>query len=375
MMSPEEKLILRCLHSIISGEPMGELPALDWDQVIQLAEVNRVIPILQSTIPEDAIPAAFSTRIDDSARRLRMRAAVMIDEFQRIHDELMMAAIEVIPIKGIAISQMAYPSPSMRYFDDLDLLVREEVGKDSLDILAKLGYEPHPNAPRPEWHHLVPYIHRKRGTMVEIHFDLVRRSNQGWGIDEIWDRSETGNLDSKPTRLLSTEDNLINTALHARHNLYQRLSSFLDIALLANTGGDERDFSTKLSRLAKDAGAICALEYCLEMSGRLLDIETLPDLECSASRRRIAYQVGGWNSLAPKSASLKQGPLPRITELFLMDSLRDSLSLAARLVAPPRSFIDSDGEGERTPLYRYALRFSSRLRQAVKQFVQMIRGE
>lgn len=374
-MTPEEQLILSCLHSIVSGEPLDGLPAVDWSNVFQLAEVNRVIPILQSTVPEDAIPALFSTRFNDSARRLRMRAAVMIDEFQRIRDELEMAAIEVIPIKGIAISQMAYPSPSMRYFDDLDLLVREEAGRDALTILSKLGYEPHPNAPRPEWHHLAPYIHRKRGTMVEIHVDLVRWSRKEWGIDEIWDRSESGKLESKSSRLLSTEDNLINTALHARHNLYRRLSSFLDIALLVNIGEDERDFSEKLSRLAKDAGASCALGYCLDMAGRLLNIEKLPNIECTGPRRWIAYQVGDWNSLAPKSASLKQGPLPRITELFLMDSLRDSLSLAARLAAPPRSFIESDGEHERTPLFGYVHRFGSRLKQAVKQIGQMIRGE
>jgi hypothetical protein len=374
-MSPEEQLILRCIHSLITSEPMGEPLAVDWDQVIHLAEVNRVTSILQSTLPKDTIPAEICTRIDALARRLRMRAGIMIDEFQRIRDQMAIAAIEVIPFKGIALSQTVYPSPSMRYFDDLDLLVREETGQDALEVLKTLDYEPHPNAPRPDWHHLPPFIHRKRGTMVEIHFDLIRRSSKGWSVDEIWDRSETDEIDEQTARLLSIEDNLIMTALHARHNLYQRLSSFIDLALVANVGRNKKGFSLELSRLAKDAGARCALGYSFDMASRLFEIETLPDIDCSASRQRIAYQVGGWKSLAPKHASLKQGPLPRITELILMDSLRDSLSLASRLIAPPRSFIDPEGSDARTPLFRYVHRFGSRAKQAVKQFRQMIRNE
>jgi len=373
-MSPEEELILRCVNSVITDEPLGEPPSLDWEQVFQLGEVNRLIPILSAILPEKSIPEEWIDRFERSARRRRMRAAVMIEEFQRILVEFTQADIRVIPIKGIAVSQQVYPSPSMRYFDDLDLLVEPQSGPDALNILKKIGYAEHPNAPHPDWHHLVPYIHRKRGTMIEIHVDLIRRSNERWNINGIWSRSRTAYLGDVSTLLLSSEDSLITSVLHARHNLYNRLSYFIDCALLARAMATDGQVTTRLSKLTREAGASSALGYVLSTASRLFGLEDMPGIDHGKVRYWPAKQIASWNSLDPKNATLRQGPLSKLMELFLMDSLRDSLSLAARLIAPPHSFI-AENSNERVPLMRYANRLSRRIRHAIRQFGQLIQGK
>ncbi len=321
-MSPEEQLVLRCVHSVIMDVPLGEPPSVDWEQVFFLGEINRLIPILHLTLPTGTLPDERVVRLERSARRRRMRAAVMIEEFQSIHAEFELAGIQVIPIKGVALSQQIYPSPSMRYFDDLDLLVKADAGQDALTVLEKMGYETHPNALRPDWHHLTPHIHRKRGTMVEIHIDLIRRAGQGWGINEIWNRSRTGMLGEVKTRLLSNEDALIFSVLHARHNLFNRLSFMLDSVLLAAALDSAGRSEANVSELAKDAGAICALDYTITRAGRLFALENLPEFGCSTVRLWMANRIVSWNSLAPKNATLKHGPLPRILELLLMDCIQ-----------------------------------------------------
>jgi hypothetical protein len=373
-MSPEEQLILRCVHSIIMDVPLGEPPAVDWEQVFILSEINRLIPILYLTLPSDSLPDEWIIRLEQSARRRRMRVAVMIEEFQRIHAEFAIAGIQVIPIKGVALSQQIYPSPSMRYFDDLDLLVKTDAGPDALVVLEKLGYEPHPNVPRPDWHHLAPYIHRKRGTMVEIHVDLIRRAGQGWGINEIWNRSRPGVLGEITTRLLSNEDALIFSVLHARHNLFNRLSFMLDSVLLAARLDPASRSEAMVSELAKDAGAICALDYTIAQAGRLFALENLPEFGCSPARLWIANRIVHWNSLTPKNATLIHGPLPRILELLLMDSARDGMSMVARLAAPPRTFITAGSDDQRGRLRPYANRLFQKTRQAFRQLSQIIRG-
>ncbi len=374
-MSPEEQLVLRCVHSVITDVPMGEPPAVDWEQVFNLGEINRLIPILHSTLPTDSLPEEWVVRFERAARRRRMRAAVMIEEFQSIHAEFVLAGIQVIPIKGVALSQQIYPSPSMRYFDDIDLLVKADAGQEALAVLEKMGYEAHPNAPRPDWHHLTPYVHRIRGTMVEIHVDLIRRAGQGWGINEIWNRSRTGILGEVTTRLLSNEDALIFTALHARHNLFNRLSFLLDSVLLASILDPAGQSNASVTALAKDAGAICALEYTFKRAGGLFSIENLPEFECNTTKLWIANRIVSWNSLTPMNATLEHGPLPRVLELLLMDSPRSSMSMAARLAAPPRTFIAPESDDQRGTLRQYVNRFFQRTRQAFRQLGQLVWGK
>jgi hypothetical protein len=399
-MSPEEKLILRCMRSVITDQPLGEPQLADWERLHYLADVNRVIPIVQATITAASMPEEWTARFEQSARRRRMRAAVMIEEFQRIHAEFYKAGIQVIPIKGIALSQQIYPSPSMRYFDDIDLLVKREEGQDALTVLEAMGYEAHPNAPRPEWHHLIPYVHRKRGVLVEIHIDLIRRAGTGWGIEEIWKRSKSGSLGEVMTSLLSNEDALIFTALHARHNLYNRLTFLLDGILLAlpleltdqkleaqelagqalagqalagqALAGQERD---RVLEMAKDAGAISALQYLIRKAGSLFELRELPEFGRRSRNLWIANRIAGWDSLDPKDATPKHGPLPRVMELLLMDSPRQSLAMAVRLAAPPRSFIEGDSGSQRGTIGRYIGRLFSRTKRSFIQLGTMVRGK
>ena len=366
-MTPEEQLVLRCARSIITNEPVGEPPTLDWEQVLHLAEVNRLAPIVSSALSIHALPEEWAERLENSARRSRMRTAVMIEEFQLIHAQLMITGIPIIPIKGIAISQQVYPSPSMRYYDDLDLLVPSADGQGAIMVLEKMGYEAHPNAPRPEWHHLTPHIHRKRGTMVEIHVDLIRRSGQGWPIDDIWNRSKSAILGEVSTTLLSDEDSLILTVLHARHNLFNRLVYMLDSSLMTAAASNDGQYWNTVSTLGEEAGAICALGYTLQTAERLFGSESLADLECSRSRISVANRIASWDSLEPKRSSLRQEPLSRMVEVLLMDSLGASISMAARLLFPPRSFMASESENQRVSFRHYLKRINRSARRAYRQ--------
>ena len=371
-MTPEEQLILRCLRSLITKEPLDVPSPLDWRQIFQFAETNRVTPIVNAALPDGAVPDDIDKQFEESARRSRMRAAVMLDEFRRIHESFTKIGITIIPFKGIAISQLLYPSPSMRHYDDLDILVRSEAGSDALAALINLGYVQHPNAPRPEWHHLPPYIHQKRGTLVEIHFDLIRRSKPGWEIEGIWERSENAMLGPCKTRLLSAEDTLIASVLHARHNLYHRLCGFIDFAL--QVWEKQPSNNGEFKRMVGDAGAEFALNYQAEMAARLLGLELWSFGHVAGARYWIADRIGGWNSLAAKRSSLKQGPLPRSLEMLLMDSFGDAISLGRSLLAPPPSLFDAETT-EEVPTSHYIRRLGRRLIRLIGQLRRLLQGD
>jgi hypothetical protein len=307
------------------------------------------------------------------ARQQRVRTAVMIEDFRALHRHLEAAGVAEIPFKGLALAHTAYPSPSLRFFDDIDLLVRRELAEAAEAALDRAGFIPHPNAPRPEWHHLVPHIHRHHGTAVEIHTDLVRRGRPGWPVEEIRRRATPGEIAGVPCLLLAPADALLATALHARHNLYNRLSFFLDAALLARQLEGHLGPGGEVEALAREAGSRVALSHLLEVAGRLFGAPLPGPPSAAPWRARLAARVGGWRELAPPAEGLRQGPLPRLIELALMDSWADTVAMAWRLLFPPADFVRAGYSGHGSAAGGYGRRIYRRARLAAAQLAHLRR--
>jgi hypothetical protein len=297
----------------------------------------------------------------------------MIQDFKTTHRALVENGVRVMPIKGIALAHTVYPTVSLRYFDDIDLLVPAGEAAKAEETLQRNGYIIHPRAPKPDWHHLPPYIHQKHNTMIEIHTDLIRRARPGWNIEGIWERAKKGAIDDQESWLMADDDALLYTALHARHNLYDRLSYFLDAVLLARQIPTDEAIWTNLMAKAGEAGGTAALVHILDTGSRLFDLESLPHLTRSRSQRWLANKVGGWQTLKPASTALQKGPLPKLIELFLMDSWGDSLRLAGRLIAPPPEFVSQGYGGSENKTAGYGKRLIQRLTLAAGQFVKVVR--
>jgi hypothetical protein len=279
----------------------------------------------------------------------------------------------MMPIKGITLAHTIYPSVSLRYFDDIDLLVRPEDGRQALESLKKIGYIIHPRAPKPDWHHLPPHVHHKHNTMIEIHTDLIRRSGPGWPIEDIWDRAGKASIAGLETWLMSDEDALIYTALHARHNLYNRLSYFLDGLLLAHKIPSDDANQRQLLIQAREAGGQAALAHILAAGSSLFDLETGLQVPRSTAEKWLANKIGGWQTLEPGRSPHKPGPLTKLIELLLMDSMGDGFRLAGRLILPEPEFI-SEGYGTENKTAGYGKRLLQRLGLAAGQLVKVVRN-
>jgi hypothetical protein len=375
----EHQLLLQTLHALITGEPITQLPTVHWPTTLQLAAAHKLTPILHHTIPTPLIPAEPAAQLNQAARQQRMRTAVLIQDFQTIHTALVSAGIQAIPLKGIALAHTIYPSPTLRYFDDLDILVPAASAPVALATLQQLGYILHPNVTKPEWHHLPAHIHPQHGTTVEIHTDLIRRARPGWNLDEIWSRAQPGRIAGQDTLLLSTADALIYTALHARHNLFNRLSFFVDAALLARqlaeTQGNSGELrGTKerldLALLARQAGAQTALYHLLSTSQSLFSLPPSPNPLIPTTSSWLSQRIAGWQTLTPPQSNLRQGPIPHLLELLLMDSWADSLHMAGRILFPPADFVQ-EGYGSAG----YGKRLLHRTGLATGQLLKLLRGK
>ncbi|MCB0007420.1 MAG: nucleotidyltransferase family protein, partial [Anaerolineales bacterium] len=154
-----ETYFLTLLGHFLTGQTPPASPAdCDWHRLHDLAHSHRLSPLLAAALPPGT-PAAAAGPLQTQARQRRIRTMVMVADYAAIRQSFARANIPLVPLKGIALAHTVYPSPSMRYFDDLDMLIPQDRGPEALAVLADLGYQPHPNAPAPEWHHLPPYVH------------------------------------------------------------------------------------------------------------------------------------------------------------------------------------------------------------------------
>jgi hypothetical protein len=375
--SEEEKVVLSALGRFVghalggTAEPLSAPSSCDWEAVARLAAFHRLTPILLPLLPRKAVPAEVVARMRNRVRQRRIRVTVMSDAFARLHQGLRQAGIRAVPIKGMALVHHIYPSPTQRYFDDIDVLVPRDALAPAAEVLEALAYEIHPNAGNPEWHHLAPRVHPVHGAVVEIHHDLLRRAgDEQWPLVGIWKRVQPARVAGVESEILDDADALVHTLLHARHNLFHRLSTLVDgILLLARLAEAER-LAEGVKRV-EAAGGRMPLAYLCHESRRLFGREPsvaalLARGELPAGPRRPLPTLR-WNSLHPNTRPAHNGPIARLREMLLLDSPGAALALGRRLLFPPASFVDAGyGSGPAG----YARRLWQRARIAAAQLFQ-----
>lgn len=334
---PEATFILAILQRLIAGTPLPALPPVDEQRWLALAHAHHLEAILEQYLPPGSLSPIARQHLQSATRQLRLRAAIMTQAFQILQSAMQARGIPIIPLKGLAHAYTLYPSPSLRYFDDIDVLVPAEAAPEAVVALQRAGYAPHPRALRPDWHHLIPYTHPQHGTTIEIHTALVRRHPGGWPLADIWARAQHKMLAGRPTWLLDETDALIFTALHARHHLFSKLNFVLEAVYLAQRVGD----TAALLQQVDAAGARTALAHLLRLAQEWGLGSDLPMLRAPAISGYIARRAAAWRGFTPPPEALRHGALPKVLEITLQDSWSEAWGVGQELVWPSAEFIDA----------------------------------
>ena len=123
-------------------EPSPALPAADiyWVEVIQLAEQNRLLPLLLEGLKQfdrEFVEAPefeqISGFIDEQDRRCHQLLAV----HARLINSLREAGIPAVTYKGPVLAEVIYGNHVLREFRDLDVLVRPDDFQRAIDVLRR----------------------------------------------------------------------------------------------------------------------------------------------------------------------------------------------------------------------------------------------
>ena len=181
----ETELVLLLCRTPIAARATVRVSALlaqpvDWDALFHRAAVWELEAVVFSNLRcvfGEAIPLKVLELVTDLERQSRAhtlaRTLVTVDLAAKFDAH----GIDSLVLKGPAVGVAAYGDPSLRSFDDIDLLVRRQDLERARDLLTTIGYarqyEPSHESFLIDQHHALEFSNSR--TRVELHSALLER--------------------------------------------------------------------------------------------------------------------------------------------------------------------------------------------------------
>lgn len=301
--SPEMALLLRCISPMLG--PV-EIAIVDWPRFQTLATHHHLLPLAYrglklAAAAGAAVPSEWLTFLKHQAREIaafNLRATGILRRLQRLARK---QDVVLIPVKGPALAVWAYGSTSLRQFEDLDLVVRQDELLQAVGLLEQEGYRLRELRPGADRHRYLA-------------------SRQDWSLQR---PAEAPHLDLKPVLISHTlcgpesADYLLETSRRIDTGDDGDLESPGPEAMLLAVCVDGANESwPKLSAVA-DVAALLANHPNADWTGLVAE----------------AKRLGQWRSLLVGVALadiLLSGPMPSVfAEAIDRDATAQRLALAA----------------------------------------------
>ena len=334
----------------------------DWDELFREVSRNHLLGLAHRYLevwPElELARSEFRDWVRDAHRTntIRMlrtqRAAARA--LHCLHD----AGVELIILKGPALARLVYPDPSLRTWNDLDLVVHEREWNRVHQLLADLGHisasglaEPPPKLVPWAGHFHSRYFHPQSRFLVEVHYDdLLDTGLAVRDLAAFWGRAVDVEVAGRPVKALCLADHLAHLCMHVHHHGYIRLNWLADIAFIVRERAAELDWDEVVALATSEevqVGVYYTLYYVQQLLGVAAPAEVMDELRPDPFRRRFHQRFmpdEGVLSLQPMSLpffSFYFRPfMNRLApDLLVMGRRRDKIHYLWRLITPPRAWL------------------------------------
>jgi hypothetical protein len=165
----------------LAGVPPRRRRFVSWERVIEASSHHCVTPALAWSVKDRTdVPAPIRDYLDTILALNDKRNQALLAALARIVAACNAIGIEPVPLKGAArLVERVYPSTSLRFLGDLDVLIPAQRAADVVAALRASGFHPDENdqPPLPSHHHLQMLHDRARGGGVELHTGVVTASS------------------------------------------------------------------------------------------------------------------------------------------------------------------------------------------------------
>ena len=208
------------LIDLASGGVSMPAPGADWAVLGSLAKENGVLAHVYRALLQSGaeIPESFA----QAAREENAAATSLAEELCTLLALFAQHAIDVLPLKGPALSLLLYGDAGMRFSHDLDLLVRREDFSRAEALLLCQGFAP--SGPMDGYHRQF----LRGGLSVELHFGLSDPRYFPMDTEAVWTRARAGEFLGIPAYAMCREDLALYLCCHAGKHGFSRLIWTLD---------------------------------------------------------------------------------------------------------------------------------------------------
>lgn len=277
------------------------------------------------------LPSGLAESLSRAYARQLAHNHLVLAEMRRVLQALQ--GVDVMVAKGLALAAVYYRDPGIRPTADIDLIIRYADFERVAAALARLEYSA--KADYQEKLELYCHVTFEReaaaGVPVEAHWSLGRDFPSTPDDAALWQGAQTADIGGVSVRTLSTENHLLQAALHLAHHAvfggYPSLLWLADVALLSRQQGL---CWQSVGSSAAEQGFARAAYLSLALSERLLDGQFPAEV-----RRQLAPLAGAVPALTDRGLAdrLVFGGVPAPVRQMLAASFQGAASKRGRYLA------------------------------------------
>ena len=362
------------------GGDLGRIRGLlekpvEWDAVLRLAQDHGTSSLLYRNLSRlsGVIPSPVMASLRQRYEKNVHKSLFLARELMRILDCLDGLGAEVIPYKGIVLSEAYYGDMAVRQSGDMDLFVRKRDVLRIKSALRDLGYTTRLVIPEDavedyissgyEW----TFDGAAGPNLLELQWALQPRFyTVDFEMDGLFERAVNVTVAGRRVRTPSPEDLLLVLSVHAAKHVWGRLIWLCDIAQILKLENLNWD---RVQSRTRELGIERILRVSLLLANHLLGMPLPSPVENAVLADRAARALA--DEIAANLARGIPADIEHLSYFRLMMRLRERRADRVRFVTR-LTFTPGPGEWEAVclpktffPLYRLV-----RLARLASRFVQ-----
>ncbi|HYY72675.1 MAG TPA: nucleotidyltransferase family protein, partial [Candidatus Bathyarchaeia archaeon] len=276
---------------------------VDWHRLLLLAEAHGVLGQLAACLNNEtqlAMPPEIKRTLAERRRAQNFLTLRLTAELFRLLELFDKQKIVALVIKGPALAAQAYSDPSVRYYGDLDLLVRQRDIRRATELMIASGYEATvPLSAIDAGRIPGQYFFSKFDSqlLVELHNDLtLRYFPRPLPMEEFIGRQVRVRIDSGEVPAPCVEDHLVLICVHGAKHFWERLSWIADVAgIIARQTGIDWQRAASTARTARSERLLhTGLRLATEVLGTKLPEAISSQVMGNAAAAKLAARALRW---------------------------------------------------------------------------------
>ena len=248
----------------------------EWDSLLRLADQHGTSSLLYQNLAPlgNVVPSAVLASLRQSYERNIHKSLFLTRELIRILDCLDGLGIEVIPYKGVVLSEAYYGDMALRQSGDMDLFVRKQDVARIKSTVRDLGYTPRVLIPEDAEQDYIDsgyectFDSPAGKNLLELQWALQPRYYAvDFDMDGLFERAVNVTVAGRRVKTPSPEDLLLVLSIHAAKHVWGRLIWLCDIAQILKRDNLNWDW---IQAQARDLGIERILHITLLLANRLL---------------------------------------------------------------------------------------------------------